>query len=215
VLVHGLAGSTSWWRRNTGPLSKHHRVHLVDLPGYGSLRGREFSISRGAEWLSDFLNGVGFTRGVLIGHSMGALIATLFTAQHPEQVERLVLAAPAISLPRATIRANLLPLAAAGWYAHPRFLPTLAWDAARAGMRTLFRSANELLTMNIDEEIAAIRCPTLLIFGERDPLVPVSVGHALNEALADSQLIVIPRAGHVVMFDQPAAFNNAVLEFAA
>lgn len=215
ALVHGLSGSTLWWRRNTGAIRESHRVHLIDLPGFGSMRqrGREFSVAGAAQWLAARLDAVEFERGAVVGHSMGGLISAMLAARRPDLVDRLVLVAPAIALPQRTIRGNLLPLASAGWLAGPQFMPILVWDAARAGLQMLFRSANELLAMDVEAEVAMIRCPCLVIMGERDPLVPPSVGEALCGAIPRSELAVIPHAGHIVMFDQADAFNRTVLRF--
>src|SRR4051794_26940112 len=53
VLVHGLAGSTRWWSRNLANLAAHHRVYLVDLPGFGTLRRHRerFILAEAASWL--------------------------------------------------------------------------------------------------------------------------------------------------------------------
>jgi pimeloyl-ACP methyl ester carboxylesterase len=58
-----------------------------------------------------------------------------------------------------------------------------------------------------------IGVPTLLVWGENDPLVPREYGEAMQREIPGSRLVVLPRAAHVAMWDAPAAFNDALLQF--
>lgn len=97
LLVHGLASNGGFWRYNIGPLSEHYRVIAVDLPGYGrSDKGvYPYTMSFYADVLSALLTQLGVPRAVYVGHSMGGQIGIHFSFRHPEQMEKLILAAPA------------------------------------------------------------------------------------------------------------------------
>ena len=217
VLLHGLAGSRAWWVRNVGVLSRHYTVYLLDLPGFGAMRRyrNRFSVAGAAGWLGDLLNALHLGRVSLIGHSMGGLIAAIFAARWPERLNKMVLAAPSIGLTRKAVTAFLIPLAIESFSVHPRFAPTLVWDTARAGAFTLLRATRELLNMNIERELAQITTPCLLVWGQRDLLVPVALGGILQSKIRESRLCILPGAGHIVMYDRPGQFNGAVLEFLA
>jgi pimeloyl-ACP methyl ester carboxylesterase len=217
VLLHGLAGSTAWWRRNVGVLSRHYTVYLMDWPGFGAMRQyrRHFSVAGAAGWLGDLLGVLGLSKVSLVGHSMGGLIAAIFAARWPDRLAKLVLVAPAIGLPRRAMAAFLLPLAREAFPVHPRFAATLARDTARAGLFTLQRAARELLHMNIERELAQITTPCLLVWGQRDLLVPAALGHQLQAKIQGSRLCLLPRAGHIVMYHRAEQFNQAVLTFLA
>ena len=143
----------------------------------------------------------------------GIAIAALFAARQSERVHRLVLAAPSIGLPRKTFTAHLLPVMKASVYTRPQFLPRLLWDTACAGPVTLLRTARELLAMDVRSELASIAAPCFLIWGQRDHLVPARLGNDLKKAIPNSSLAIIPRAGHVLMCERPAEFNDHVLRF--
>ncbi|MBC7927334.1 MAG: alpha/beta fold hydrolase [Bryobacteraceae bacterium] len=215
-LLHGLAGSSRWWARNIEALSGSHRVYALDLPGYGGLRRSrgDFVLAAGAEWLLraiDFLEpGVPVS---LMGHSMGALVCAMLAASEVGRVDRLVLAAPAMDLQGRTIAASLWPLARACGASPLSFWPTLVSDSARAGPGLLLRSARELFAMDGRRNLHSIRAPTLLVWGERDALIPVSLAAGLQGEIAGSDLVVIPGAGHVVMWDAAEQFNRVVLAF--
>jgi pimeloyl-ACP methyl ester carboxylesterase len=217
ILLHGLAGSTAWWRRNVGVLSRHYKVYLVDWPGFGTMcqYRRHFSVAGAVGWLGDLLGVWGLSKVSLVGHSMGGLIAAIFAARWPDRLAKLVLVAPAIGLPRTAMAAFLLPLVREALSVHPRFAPTLAWDTARAGLFTLRRVAREFLHMNIQQELAQITTPCLLVWGQRDPLVPVALGHQLQAKIQGSRLCLLPQAGHIVMYHRAEQFNQAVLTFLA
>lgn len=215
ILVHGLSGSTLWWSRNIEPLARHYRVLAVDLPGFGSLyrHRNRFALERAALWLRAFMDAAGIRRAHLIGHSMGGYICLRLAATYPRSVRRLVLAAP-VGVPlAASIFGEVVPLLGALRYATPSFLPVLAYDALRTGPRTLLSAARDILQLNAGSELQAVRARTLLIWGTQDRLVPPENGTILRRTLPRARLVVLPGAGHVVMYDRAADFNRAVLAF--
>ena len=95
----------------------------------------------------------------------------------------------------------------------PRFIATLSYDALRAGPITLLRSARDLLQEDVARDLTAIQTPTLLIWGEHDALVPVSVGYELRERIPRARLLVLKDASHVPMFHDARRFNVVLLQF--
>jgi 3-oxoadipate enol-lactonase len=67
--------------------------------------------------------------------------------------------------------------------------------------------------VDLREELASIRCPTLVIAGARDPTVPLAAKELLARRIPGARLLVIPGSRHATNIDQPEAFNRAVLEF--
>lgn len=217
MLVHGLSGSTRWWYRNTTALAERYRVYLVDLPGFGAMRrlGRRFVLAGAASWLTEWMGAVGLKRAHLVGHSMGGYVAIRLAAGRPDLVRRLALVAPAGVPAGRSMPAHLVPLLLAARYATPAFLPVLARDALRMGPVTLWRVARDLLAEDVREDLRKIDAPTLLVFGEKDPLIPSAVGDLLREEIPYSRLLVLNGAGHVPMFDRPGEFDAALLAFLA
>ena len=215
VFVHGLSGSTRWWARNAPHLARHYAVYVVNLPGFGQLSWRRsrFVLREAADWLADWLAAVGIERCHLVGHSMGGFIAIGVATRHPTLVRSLALVAPAGVPTGRTFVGHGIPLIAAGLVAAPSFLPTLVFDALRAGPRTLLRAARDLLTEDVRSELRAISQPTLLVWGDRDTLVPPSLAPAMLSELPHGRLALVRGAGHVPMYDRPRAFNEALLNF--
>lgn len=217
VMVHGLSGSTRWWSRNVQAIAERHRIYLVDLLGFGMMRGlrRRFVLAETATWLSEWMEAVGLRRAHLVGHSMGGYLSVRLAASRPELVRRLVLVAPAGVPTERSMLGHLVPLLLAARYATPAFMPVLVRDALRTGPMTLWRAARDLLAEDVRGDLRNIEAPTLLVWGENDPLIPPAVGDLLREEIPDSHLLLLQRAGHVPMFDQPKEFDAALLAFLA
>ncbi len=217
VLVHGLSGSTRWWSRNVPAIAERHRIYLVDLPGFGTMRSlrRRFVLAETATWLSEWMEATGLERAHLVGHSMGGYVSIRLAASRPELVRRLVLVAPAGVPEERSMLGHLVPLLLAVRYAAPAFMPVLVRDALRMGPSTLWRAARDLLAEDVRGDLRKIEAATLLVWGENDPLIPPAVGDLLREEIPNSRLLLLQMAGHVPMFDQPKEFDAALLAFLA
>jgi len=215
VLVHGLSGSTLWWRRNVQSLAQEHTVYLVNLPGFGegSRRRGHFALKQAGDWLLSWMAAIGLQQTHLIGHSMGGYICMWIAAHQPGAVQRLVLVDPAFKSQPQSVLGYTVPLLEAVRYLKPRFFPILAYDSLRAGPLTLLQVTRDIIALDVSAEIALITAPVLLIWGENDTLVPPALGHVLRSELATAQLVVLKHAAHVAMFDQPQAFNMLVNAF--
>jgi pimeloyl-ACP methyl ester carboxylesterase len=100
VLVHGLGGSHLNWMRLGPVLAERARVLAPDLPGFGTTppAGRSAGVRANGAWLDRFLTEVAGVPAILVGNSMGGLVAILAAAAHPEHVAGLVLLDPALPL---------------------------------------------------------------------------------------------------------------------
>jgi pimeloyl-ACP methyl ester carboxylesterase len=205
VLLHGLSGTSSWWRRNVAPLAERYTVFTLDLPMLSHFEDAAALVVR---WIRER-----FQEPVrLIGHSMGGMIAVRVAASHPELVHSLVLA-NATGVPFALdARARLrhLPRPPLGLISFSR---VLVWDFLRVGPAAVAAAGARVLTADAREAMTRIGVPTLIVWGDRDPLLPERHAEVMQETIAGSSLVVLPNAGHVSMWDNPGAFNRAVLEF--
>ena len=200
VLVHGLAGSSRWWRDVESQLGDLE-VDALDLPRRGRLEELE-------EWLAARLE----PPAALVGHSFGGLLAALVAARRADLVERLVLIAP-VGLPARPPLAHVLPLAHALVQMRPRFAPVLLRDALRAGPRGLWSRAQAALAADLREELGGVRAPTLLLWGERDRLVPAANAAVWAAALPAARIELLPGAGHVPMVERPDEVSRLLREF--
>ena len=212
VFVHGLSGSGRWWRPVL-PFFRDRDVRVVDLPRFGAVQG--FGPRDAAAWLGDWLDDEGLAGADVAGHSLGGLIAAGLAVQRPETVRRLVLVAPAGVPTGRGLAGHVLPLLATMRDAPLPLLAHALRDGLRAGPESLLRGGLHAIRHDIRADLAAVRVPTLLVWGERDPLVPRQLAEEWTRALPDVRLIVLPGAGHVPMFDAPAELADRIREFLA
>src|SRR5262245_4548136 len=207
VLVHGLAGSWRWWSPVLELLAARRRVYVVDLPRLRDPVGAP----QLSEWLARWLDAMALERFELAGHSLGGLVAAELAAERLEQTRRLVLVAPAGIPCGRGLPGRALPLLRTlydvrGW------LPMVTVDAVRSGPLDVFRGIAFVSGRDLREELAAVRAPTLLVWGERDRLVPLELAEEWRQALADVRLEHL-HCGHVPMLEAPAELATCVLSF--
>jgi pimeloyl-ACP methyl ester carboxylesterase len=213
LFLHGLSGSARWWRKIETAVGERHDVHVLDLPGFGKLRDRRFTLAEAPAFVRRGLEEEHLARVHLVGHSLGGLVAARVAAGWPDRVDRLVLVSPVGVPHRDSAAAHVLPLARAVLRSRPTLIHLVAWDALRAGPFTIWRAARDLLADDVVPELHAVRAPTLLIWGELDPLVPPSLGEVFRAQIPNARLEVLPRARHVPMVERPDEFCRVVLDF--
>ena len=214
VLLHGLAGSGAWWKRNMPALSSAFRVMAIDLPGFGSSHpDARLILDEAPAQVAALLGDLGVERAHVIGHSMGGLVAGALAADYPERVDRLVLVdAGFLSLDPILRHRITGPLRTLPWTS-PTILPILLRDAVRAGPVRMARVTAELLRKDWRHKLPAITAPTLVVWGEHDRVCNLHIGERIAATVPGARLVVIPGAGHNPMWEKQAAFDREVLHF--
>jgi pimeloyl-ACP methyl ester carboxylesterase len=213
ILLHGLSGSPRWWRYNSALLARHFQVYMVDLFGFGLGRGQKFSLTEAGILLRKWMDMTGIRSANLVGHSMGGYITIDLAANFPQMVHRIVLVDVLVyPVGRAYLR-NIWRLLLAVRYAAVNFLPVLFLDFLRAGPVTMFSAMQEVLDADISSSLNRIQAKTLIVWGEKDMVLPVDIGKKLHKLMPGSELVIVEGAGHNPMWDKPQQFNRAVLEF--
>lgn len=213
VLLHGLDASWRWWLPTLRRLAPHFRCFALDFSPFDRWRERSrVGLGRAGAFIAAWLAALGLEHTHLLAHSMGGYSACQFAIAHPERLDRLVLVAPAVSETRAIVWPHAAHLAPRSWMLAPNFLPVLLGDSFRTGPFRWLRSAAELRAATA-LPLDRIATPTLLIWGDRDPLVPASRGPRVQRQIAGSRLLLLPGARHVPMYERPDECNGAIDRF--
>jgi pimeloyl-ACP methyl ester carboxylesterase len=243
VLLHGSGASLETWDELASLLCDAYRVVRFDLPGFGQSdpwpSGRTDAAGF-AHRLGGELQALGLREVVLVGNSLGALVALHVAVQYPQLVRALALIDPAgfherapwpfraltfeptrtlfrLGLPRA---ATALSLAFA--YGHP--LRIRARDVARYHRALQRRSTREMLIAQFAMEpdhaltrdlLARIERPVLILWGRRDRLARVEQAAHFLSALRESRLITYPTLGHVPHEEAPERVAEDLRAFLA
>lgn len=215
VLIHGAGGHHLYWPPQVRRLPGE-RVLAIDLPGHGKSPGvGRHTIGDYAGEVLDFLQALKIQQAVLVGHSMGGAVALQAALDSPRRVVGLGLVGSATRL-----KVNPALLHAAGNPAKapdavhtiidysfgPDASPRLKELAEQRMLET--RSSvlyGDLLACDAFDPtgVDALSMPVLLLFGERDRMVPPGLGRLLEEKLPHARLELVPGAGHMVMLEQP------------
>lgn len=214
ILIHGLSGSVRWWQRNIPELSRYFRIYALDLLRYEpEARRLDFAFEKAADHLREWMDAVDLPSAHIIGHSMGGAIAAQLAADTPGRVNKLVLVNAAALFPSSRIRLSPAHLVRKA----PRFpvtlVPVLLQDAWRAGPRLLWSATRDLLSSDLRPKLPLVMSETLVIWGNHDGILPLSLGQELVTLLPRGRLLVLPNAGHNPMWERPLEFNRAVSNF--
>jgi pimeloyl-ACP methyl ester carboxylesterase len=220
VLLHGLSGSSGWWRHNVPAFAAHYRTHTPDLVGFGRSKAwvAQPTIPDMAHILEQWMDAKNIRQIHLIGHSMGGQVAIHLATKIPDRIRKLVLVSSA-GIPRHLKMTSLMRLLAEvvppRRWGNPSFLPTIARDVLRAGPRAVLGATTLLLRDDVRPLLPLIQTPTLLIWGKLDPLTPFVHGEFMAQHIPGARLIAFDDAAHMPMVDRPERFNREVLDFLA
>jgi pimeloyl-ACP methyl ester carboxylesterase len=214
VLIHGLGGSCRWWERNTDALAKHFQVHVIDLMGCGkSATQGKFVLQEAAQHVKHWMETHRIRRAHVVGHSMGGFVAAELAADYPDMVEKLVLVDAAIVPPEQMVKPSMREMVESLRSLHKNFGPARLSDILTMGVENIFAAAQAMMQTDIRQKLLAIKASTLIIWGQQDAMVPLSVGQSLARYLPTKKLVVINKAGHCPMWDRPDIFNKVVGHF--
>lgn len=242
IMLHGLGASLETWEPWAQDLSTRYRAIRFDLPGF-ALTGPDptgdYSDAREIKILSDLMDQLGLDRAVLIGNSLGGRIAWNFAAQHPERVARMVLISPdgfaspgfeygkapktplamralPYVAPRSLLKANL-----AAAYARPERLSETTVTRYRDLLlapgvrRAILARLNQTILRDPAPVLAGIQTPTLLLWGEKDGMIPISNAADYLRDMPHATLVRLPNLGHAPFEEDPVNSLHPVELFLA
>ena len=236
VLLHGIGSGAASWVQQFEVLGETRRVLAWDAPGYGASTPVEADSPVASDYatvLKEWLDALGIERCVLLGHSLGAIIAGAFAVANPQRVGGLLLLSPAggYGASAAEVRetkrdqrlAMLKELGPQG-LAEKRstnMLSTHASDEARAWVRwnmsrvipNGYAQATHLLAnADLAGDLSRYRGRINVAVGAEDTITPPEACERLALA-AGTKLQVVPRAGHAGYIEAPAAYTAIIDTF--
>lgn len=202
-------------------LTNAHRIYAPILPGFDDTakHTRAASMPALAEIIGAFMTSEIGDRCDLIGHSFGGLLAMWLALEDPDQIVHLVLGCPAGIVAGTPPRPSEGPEAMLRRLcAHPERRSTDARSPATIqANRAMFGHyyAGGFMADKLIAGLATIDCPTLILGGARDGIVPPETGRLLKARLPNSRLAYLNDAAHTIETDQPEAYERAVRDFLA
>lgn len=240
LLCHGAGSNAATWWQQLPTFAARHTCITMDIRCFGRSAAplEEFSLDNFVADVLAILDREEVQRVTHVGQSLGGFIGLQLALRHPDRVAAFVacdssmaldhpvlldtLAKRQISHQAVSIEQRSLgrwflenrPEQAALYAQINHFNPSAhafaakEWGSALAGLM----APSSLIPMRSLRDVA---CPTLLLVGNEDPIVPVSVMEEVQALIHGSEVVVIQEAGHSAYFEKPHEFNSTVLDFIA
>jgi 3-oxoadipate enol-lactonase len=231
VFLHGVGGGHHAWEQQLPYFAGlGYPSHAWDQPGYGHSPAVEpYDLEHISASLARLIESLGDEPVVLVGHSMGGMIAQETYARHPRLVKALALCftSPAFAggsseFTKQFIAARIGPLDEGKSMAEiaAQLIPTMGSNSKLAEQlmagvppETYRKAVRLLTTFDRRKELAGIKVPTLLIAGSEDKTAPPSVMERMAQKIPGAEYALIPDCGHLGPMDRPEEFNAALLAF--
>lgn len=231
LFLHGVGGGHHAWELQLpyfGGLG--YPSHAWDQPGYGHSQSVEpYDLEQVTAALARLIESLGNEPVVLVGHSMGGLIAQEAYVRYPQLIKALALCftSPAFAggnseFTQQFIAARIDPLDRGKTMAQiaAKLIPAMGSNSKLAEQimggvpPETYRKAVHLLTsFDRRKELASIQVPTLLIAGSEDKTAPPAVMEKMAQKIHGAEYVLLQGCGHLGPMDQPDAFNDALLFF--
>ena len=233
LLIHGLGASAERWEHVIPQFAKNYRVLVPDLIGFG-LSDKpvvDYTTDYLSEFIRKFLKKLGIDSVSIIGSSLGGQIGAEFTYQNNSMVEKLVLISPSGIMKHSTpaldayVMAALYPSDSSASNAFQIMSGSKNIDkktikgfvqrmklpnAKMAFMSTLLGLKDAEI---ISEKLVSIKSPTLIIWGENDPIIPIKYAQSFVSEIDDCRFVKMENCGHTPYVEAPDKFYKIVSDF--
>ena len=239
VFIHGAQNDHSVWILQTRYFAHHgFSVLAVDLPGHGRSHGDALtSVEAMADWLNQLLDAANIKHAILIGHSMGSLIALEAAARRPDRIKGLAMVGTAYPMrvspalletsrlrePDAIDMVNIWshstiaqkPSAPGpGFYVHGgsrRLMQRISEINPAQVFYTDFAACNDYA--NGEQAAASLHCPALFLLGRKDIMTPAKAATSLSSVMKQSKTVTLEACGHALMAEQPDQVLDQLFAF--
>jgi pimeloyl-ACP methyl ester carboxylesterase len=237
VLVHGTPWSSWTWRRVARELAESFTVYVFDLLGFGASDKRpdhDVSLSGHGRRLADLLDHWGLDSPAVVSHDIGGAAALRAHLLHDRALRALALVdvvalrpwgSPFFRLVRehasvfeqlpAPIHEGVVRAYVGTAQAEPVAPLVSPWlgPDGQSGFYRQMAQADERDTDEIEPLYGQVAAPTLVVWGERDPWIPVERGRELARRIPGARLDILPGAGHLVQEDEPEELARLLFSF--
>ena len=235
IMLHGSGQNHLTWVLQSRYFAyRGFAVLAPDFPGHGLSGGSPLkSIEAMAAWVIDLMDSLDIKRAILVGHSQGCLVTIEAAASYPDRIQRVALIAGAMAIPVSQQLLDMSDKALA-----QAISTMISWghgptahmhDNTQPG-HSFIAYGNRLMALNNQDALRAdltacntytngpdatksITQPALCILAENDRMTPLKYGEQMAATIANAEMKVIARAGHMLPAEYPAEVNSALRSF--
>jgi abhydrolase domain-containing protein 6 len=238
LLLHGLFASKEQWDTIMCRLSEvGYRAIAPDLPGYGNSNGftlRDYALENQTALLHELMEKLGIKSFDLAGSSMGGAIAQLYTRRYPNQVRSLAFIGSPLGIVdwadsvKEAIFQGINPFIPITKEQFALEIDLLFFNPPTIPDRVIAEKVNDYITrnrhyqkvwdiVNLYDDLlcqgVTNRFPTLIIWGKEDKIYDISGANQLQDCIAGSQAIELPKAGHLLLMENADEVASKYVEF--
>lgn len=229
IILHGWNGSSDSWEKVIQFLSQNFLVICPDFPGFGKSQPPFFpwSLNDFVFWLKSFTELLRLESFFLLGHSFGGRVAIKFSIFFPEKIKKLILISSAGIKGKLDFKSKIIfQIAKIG---NALFTPKILRrfkDGARnifylflrnrdyaKAKGTMKETMKKVISEDLTKLLSEMKIETLLIWGERDKLVPPIYGKIFNEKIKNSKFILLSKIGHSPHLECPEKLAQIINQF--
>jgi len=232
VFLHGWLGSWRYWFPTMECVAENFRTYSFDFWGFGESRRKSTyeSIQNYSDQVIRFLDELGIDRCLLVGHSMGGMVAVKTAINHPKRISRVAaVGAPIVGdslswllkLIDRPIMADAF--ARVPWfrrYMFHRFLgettdpavEEILDDSVKSSSTTLRNAVGSMWRTDLRPELSRLSVPTLIVHGGRDEIVHPNQADLFDDNPV-AEVVVMPESRHFPFLDEPEVFNDILIRF--
>jgi len=216
LILHGWGSKNDNWKEVAEKLKV--KVIIPDLPGFGqsSKLPAPWSIDDYCSFVDDFVKSLELDQFYLLGHSFGGTIAAKYSLINPNKIKKLFLVG-ASCIREKTVKKRALfifskifklfsyiPLFKKAFY---KFVVKSDYPTTKGFMRKTYLN---VIKKDLSEEIKNIKISTVIIWGDKDNVVPLKYGKLINSKIKNSKLIIIPEGSHDLERKMPKELSEII-----
>jgi len=227
LYLHGTYLGNLWLEYHQR-LAQHFHLFAPDTPGFGLTQRPDWmrDMSDYILYFRDLLDTLGLERPSIVGHSLGGWMGVEIAVWFPERVGKLVLSNAAGIRVKGSLIADLFAM-------NPQELFTTVFEDPAAGAPLIpaemsfdyiidqFRQRTTLASLawnprydpKLERRLERVQCPTLILWGEHDRLIPAVYAERYQQLIAGSKRVTLQGTGHMPMFEKPAEWSEAITTF--
>jgi pimeloyl-ACP methyl ester carboxylesterase len=227
LILHGWNGSSDSWRKIIEILEIKYKVICPDFPGFGKTKIPEkaWDLNDFVEWLEEFTEKLNLKEFFLLGHSFGGRVAIRFSISYSEKVKKLILVSSAGIKPEWGLKEKIIfQISKIG----NAIFSKNHFFRFRDGARNLFyriarikdyskakgvmrETMKKIVEEDLLPELPKIKTETLILWGEKDKIIPLKYAYLFKEKIKNSKLKILPKIGHSPHLEDPEKLAEVLI----
>jgi pimeloyl-ACP methyl ester carboxylesterase len=214
-MIHGALASRRYLVPTAVLLAQSMHVYVPEMPGHGSSSKPKnaLTVQQQAAVLAEWFHVKSLKHIHIFANSYGCQVAAQLVADHPEMVAGLILSDPTTDPKARSLIQELWRLYLDGAFEPKGAKSQFFADLYDMGPIIAYETGKRMIADNLLAKLSRIKCRTLIVRGEKDPIAPQEWSKEVAKHIAHAEFKVIPNAPHCINYATPIPLTKIILEF--